>query len=269
MNRKFVVFIVMLLTLVVATQVYAAIVGIDNFNVADQDVCVPTTVCPSGVSSSAVAYASAIGGERDMVVTRSGGSQSVTAYAGVDVGGGADVVGYSQGTGATGTWEIVWDGADGDPNNIDFVGLGGVDLSDAGTNTSLHIVGLTNDQPFTLRIEVYTDAANWSFANRLQPTQTSATVSIPIVGSFTTGGGGGADFTNVGAIRIFVDGSAIPALDVSFDYISADGDNPTAVTLQDVSASGQSAWFPFALGTVLMVLFSTTVIVNRKRKSVQ
>jgi hypothetical protein len=201
-----------------------------------------------------------------MVVTRIGGSASVTAETGIDVGNGPDVAGYSQGTGATGTWEIVWDGPDGDPNNINFTGLGGEDLSDSGTNTNLHIVGLTNDQAFTLRVEIYTDAANWSFVNLPQPIQTDATVSIPVA-SFVTGGGAGADATNVGAIRIFVDGSSIPALDVSFDYISADGDNPTAVTLQDVTAASQSAWFPFALGTVLMVLVSTTVFVNRKRKN--
>jgi hypothetical protein len=51
------------------------------------------------------------------------------------------------------------------------------------------------------------------------------------------------------------------------DYIYTFG--PTAVTLQDVSASGQSAVLPFVLGAFGLIVVSTGLVINRKRKTVQ
>ncbi len=44
---------------------------------------------------------------------------------------------------------------------------------------------------------------------------------------------------------------------------------PTAVTLQNVSASGQSAVLPFVLGAFGLIVVSTGLVINRKRKTVQ
>jgi hypothetical protein len=43
--------------------------------------------------------------------------------------------------------------------------------------------------------------------------------------------------------------------------------SPTAVTLQNVSASGQSAILPFAMGAFGLIIVSTGLIISRKRKS--
>ena len=43
--------------------------------------------------------------------------------------------------------------------------------------------------------------------------------------------------------------------------------SPTAVTLQNISASGQSVLFPFTLGGLGLIVISIVLAINRKRKS--
>lgn len=80
------------------------------------------------------------------------------------------------------------------------------------------------------------------------------------------------DGATIGIVSYF-DGNGLPPDDNipdsgTINWTIGTG-SPTALTLESIGASVQSAWFPFALGTVLMVLFSTGLVINRKRKSVQ
>ncbi len=259
MNRKVVGLVIVFLILLVATQASADTIGIDNFNTADQDLCDPTTVCGDAATSSSVAYGSAIGGFRDMVVTRTGGPGNVTA----ETGFGGDLAAYSQDTITRGTWEIIWDG-DNVQGNLNM-GLG-ADITDGGTNTQVIFGSFTNDQVFDLTIEVYTTATDFSRAVLTQPVQSGVTLAIPFT-SFAPAGGAGVTVTNVNAIRVFVDGSTVDALDVSFDYITVEDPTPTAISLDSIGAGEQAVWFPFAVGTLLLVLFSSSVYITRKRQS--
>jgi hypothetical protein len=79
-----------------------------------------------------------------------------------------------------------------------------------------------------------------------------------------------------------VDGDCLPIMfyydnDSVFDDIIPNGGglcmpigtgSPTAVTLQNVSASGQSSVLPFALGAFGLIIVSTGLVINRKRKNV-
>lgn len=47
------------------------------------------------------------------------------------------------------------------------------------------------------------------------------------------------------------------------------GGSPTAVTLQNVSASGQSAVLPFTLGAFGLIIVSAGLVINRKRQAVK
>ena len=205
-----------------ALSVHAARTGIDNFNAADQNIQDPTSPPPA---SSSVSYGSSIGGTRDMVVTQNSGNQ-VTANTG-DFG---DYLSYNQDTLTYGTLEVVWD-ADSDPSTIDYTGLGGVDLTDGGTNVGIFIFLVANDQTFPLILTIWTDASNWSsFTYNVPALQTNLLIQMPFA-SFVVGGGSGADFTNVGAIRMEIDGSSAPALDATFDWVTSDVGAPSDATV--------------------------------------
>lgn len=226
----------LLIGLSMVTVVSAATIGIDNFN-DPQEVCIPTTVgCP--LSQSAVTTTNALGGFRTATVTRTAGTNAVTARS-ADT---SDYFSYSAGNFTQGTLELVWDGNN-NPATIDYAGLGGVDLTDGATNNGIYFREVYNDLEFTLRVEIYTDANNWSFGNITIPAgQSGVNFNIPFA-SFAQGGGaaGPANLANVGAVRLLA-GSGISALDFSIDYMAADSGVPTAVTLANANAQSQTGY---------------------------
>lgn len=98
--------------------------------------------------------------------------------------------------------EYVWDGIDGS-SNINYTGLGGVDLLSSYSGLSFTI---SADRPATdWTFYFYTDAFNFSTWSYQKPNMTVSSVVdfSPLFADFTASGtNGGADFSNIGAIRI-------------------------------------------------------------------
>ena len=262
MKKKLVVLGAMALLLVTVTQVFAATIGIDNFNEANQEVCMPITACVSAVSSSSVATTDAIGGTRDVIVVRTSGTNAVSAKS----GDASDYFSYSAGNFTQGTLEVVWDG-DNDPSVLNYTGLGGKDLTNLGTNTGIYFREVYNDLAFTIRVELYTDVNNWSYGLVAIPAAQSGTnFNIPF-SSLLQGGSGPASLNNIGAIRLMA-GSGVTALDFSVDYMAADNQVPTAVNLQSFTPAANSTLpvIGFVGFLALAIVSLGAIIVRREQK---
>lgn len=123
-------------------------------------------------------------------------------------------------SGALGSALLVWDGAGGTFPGIDAPGLGGIDLTEAGLHDAIAISILSNDLVANLTFTVYTDLSNFSTLTVATPGDAGNLLAA--YGGFASAGGTGADFTNVSAISLAIDGQSAPALDdldVTLDLI--------------------------------------------------
>jgi hypothetical protein len=183
---------------------------IDRFE-TDQSTAVLT---PDTSASDEASGTGMIGGERDITVTRTSGV-GVTAITSM----GTFAYGHIAASEGMGT--LVWDGPDGSPI-LDAIGLGGVDFTDGGLSSAISMSVLFDDFSAPLILTVYTDADNFSEATVMLPggipPDPQALLLVPFK-NFTAVGGTGADFTDVGAFSITIDGSSTPALDVEIDSI--------------------------------------------------
>jgi hypothetical protein len=196
-----------LLALCVVTGEASAIV-IDNFDVAQLVVAAP----PSTVSDE-VGGVTILGLERDVVAV-------------ADVGFGATVVvvdefgnglmGYEQGW-DNGSGLLTWDGAD-SSILLDPVGLGGVDLTDLGLSDAFAIDIAFLDSDVTLELTVHTDGTNQSQWTMTVPASTPTGVLWVSFSSFSNSGGTGADFSDVGAIELSIEGDM--GTDLQIDSLS-------------------------------------------------
>lgn len=114
------------------------------------------------------------------------------------------------------TIRFQWDGADGDPDNLDATGLGGIDLTEGFSLDAFEIQFLFNDVPSLLTMTVHTDGSNSSSITWPNP-------ALQLTGGFTlyvpfAAFSGSADFTNVGAIELSMD-SPFTGLDVRVDHV--------------------------------------------------
>jgi MYXO-CTERM domain-containing protein len=244
-------------------QVFAASVGIDNFNTSQEVQDPPDSPPPQNL---AMDTAVAVGGERDMQVSRTSGDADVQAVSGV----GGDVMGYSQGTVTFGTLEIVWDGNDDDATSIDYTGLSAasVDLTDGGANNGFYIRLIEDDQAATMTLTVYEDASNYSSCDYSLPGSvfTPQTIFIDFTDGCWIDTNSGTDFVDIGAIRLYVDGSSVSALDVTLDWIQTDESSPTAITLSAVGAqAGPTVLIGVAFGLVGLVALGALVVVRRRQ----
>ena len=216
-----------LLTLVLShsPQTQAAFSALDDFN-TDQAAITLTAVADVGNTvSSTLSGAGILGGERDIRITMTQGAiggnrMSATVSTGI----------FSLGCEPTiaGTTEIQWDGADGDALTLDPTGLGGFDLTGGNLQDAFQLRVASDDFPVGLTLAVYTDGANFSTATiNLPGLITNQDFIIPFT-SFTTGGGSGANFTNVGAVTLSV--PEVVDLDLSLDFLGT-------ISLADVTKS--------------------------------
>ncbi|MCP4658271.1 MAG: hypothetical protein GY856_22895, partial [bacterium] len=165
----------------------------------------PDTVSGGGILSS----------ERDIEVALLGGGFN-TVEVQVLNGFGCS---HSQGVSVTATATLVWDGADGNAAVIDPTGLGGVDLTVGGTQDAFLLSLISADLNSTLALSVFTDAGNASdMTLNLPGGAANDAFAIPY-NTFATFVGAGADFTNVGAVVLTIDGSAVSALDVNIELL--------------------------------------------------
>lgn len=188
-----------------AVPVTARAVMIDDFSTTQT-----TAVFSPGTTASGQASGAGIlGGERDMTVTRVSGV-GVTMIAST----GALSYGHTGSSEAMGL--IVWDGPDASIV-LDPTGLGGADFTDGGLSDVVAVSLSFNDFSTPIIFTAYTDAANFSTATVLSPGNIPpdpATVLTVAFADFVTAGGAGADFSNIGAFSLLIDGSAISALDL-------------------------------------------------------
>ena len=156
-----------------------------------------------------------LGGERDLYVELTSSENPVSSVSLASSGG---KLYFASGSGVTGTAKVVWDGVDGNGQLVNPTGLGGVDLTQADGNTMTGIA-LTSgaDHPNAkIMMRIYTDANNWSEFTTSVPESVGGAASGQAVFHFddvpTAKSGGGADFTNVGALELTFEGvSAVDA----------------------------------------------------------
>ena len=157
-----------------------------------------------------------LGGERDIRVDLISGPNgqriSVLVLS-------SDSYNHSQDGGVKGTSMCVWDGMDGNGLTIDPTGLGGIDLTQNGLQDALEVNIFSADLNSKLVYEVFTDAGNSSKFTLNLPGGAASELRVIPYSSFLTNLGVGADFTNVGAISMLVDGSTVASLDVVLDVL--------------------------------------------------
>ena len=209
---------VMVLALLAAGIAYAVTVSIDSFDAGIQELWVDST---TPTDSDSLDTTAALGGERDIYLQWVGGT-SGRIYVYTDYGGTSERFSYTAGDGMTGRATVTWDG-----NNdgvFDPQGLPGVDLvSSSPANDAILARLMFADQRSAMTMRVYADSSgpNWSYSTINLPTLSPGErmdVMFPFSG-FTTGGGTGANFANVGAIVMILDGTVAQSADVSIDFI--------------------------------------------------
>ncbi len=164
---------------------------IDDFATAQ---ALPVTAANPGFTSQ-VPSASSLGGERDGYLRMNPGGTSINATA----GGGT--LAYSESGVSDGELYFVWDGADNDPL-IDYLGLGGLDLTEGGTRDAFEIEILLNASAATdLGFLAYSSVNDQSIVYFNVPAGPST--QVVLFADFSVFTGTGADFTNLGALMFF------------------------------------------------------------------
>ncbi|MCA9086382.1 MAG: DUF11 domain-containing protein, partial [Planctomycetaceae bacterium] len=196
----------------------AAGITIDDFSdpVAAQ-VVTANTGSPTTFSSELVA---AVGGERDMFVERTGGALAIDFAANAVPG----TLTIGSGSGVTGYGIVSWDGVDG-AAALNTTGMS-LDLTNGGQSTGI-MLSRGGDFAGTLTLTVHS-GANSSTLTTTVPAVLPAHDSIFLnFADFV----GTADFTNVGAIELRIEGPA--AFDGELDLFETYG--PTVFTADFVN----------------------------------
>lgn len=206
---------------------------VDDFS-TDQALTFAIGAGSTASSAGSTAGADILGGERDMQVGVVAGAVSSG-----EVTGGA--WNFSVAAATSGEGYLVYDGPDGLPDvaDLDATGLGGVDLTVASSQDALLVRVVSSDQPGTLIVTVYTDAANFSTFTQAIPVTAVSTDFVLPFSSFSAASGTGADFTNVGAVSVFATGFEI---DLRIDRIATTGlltADMTDALLVDTDSDGQ------------------------------
>lgn len=169
-------------------------------------------------SFSSLSDGGVIGGERDIYVERtSANGGAVSAESLTDA---PTFAAYASSVSTRGNALYTWDGTDG-AAPIDFTGLGGLDLTEGGAANAF-LGRSTSDHGTDIFFTVYTDALNFSRHTLAVPALGGAFTFVDFTlafSGFTAVGGSGADFTNVGAITMFINGQTA-ALDVAVDFVT-------------------------------------------------
>ncbi|RMF38508.1 MAG: DUF11 domain-containing protein, partial [Planctomycetota bacterium] len=228
----------------VATQ------NVDNFNntVTTPD---PLTAGPGTTASdsSATAAGEVMGDERDIVITNDAGSLGNLAVD-IDTVSGTTVINNDAGT--SGSVVITYDGVDGDATTLAHLLGGGpgtsVDLTSSG-GTAFHFK--TGSEPGnTITIDVFSgSSADFSTITATMPTTVGASPTADLFvrfSDFSVGGGTGADFSAVTAIRIQI--NLASASDASFDFVG--------IVAPTVKTSNHANLNPMSIGDLVFSDFN-------------
>ena len=193
----------------------AAPILIDNFTDPQFFGVGPGGSNPLTASQGIVTGANSIGGARNITITRTSGN----SFDFISTGG---IFELNLAAADAGSALVIWDG---DTNNtINTTGLS-VDLTDGGTNVAFQLFS-RSDLVSPVTITVYSGANASSFTYNtpgLGFGLVPFTETFLYFSNFTTIAGTGADFTNVGAITLFIDSSALSraGADTQIDLIGA------------------------------------------------
>lgn len=263
LKRKGIIVLMVVMALVLVTAVAYALPGIDNFDV-DGPSLLTQSQTDLGTTVSNFVTGGMLGGERDSELEiTSAPNQFGTSSSFVS----GSLLSFNNATNFESTLTIQWDGVD-TAATLDTAGLGSVDLTASGNAIWIRVSN--DDLPIDVTFNVYSNGgANSSSYTIILPggiTNTPTDFEFPFA-SFT----GTANFTTVSAVEMVINGDAIshPSVDMEITSVQVSTGTPTAVSLQNVSASGQSTVLPFALGLFGLIAVSTGLVINRKRKSVQ
>lgn len=220
-KHLYLVLVILLLGLLTSV-VHAAQLDVDTFDVDAQISNVDFSDCTSVGGGTGTDM---MGGERDLLVTRTTGGGTVQADVDTSI---ADSLALSIGAGTRGTALVQLDGVDG--NCALNFGL----TESLNPYDGLTIFVRQVDLNGILTMRVYTDGSNYSTLSYTLPYAISppgTEVYFPFA-QFTDVGAG-ADFANVTAIEIILDGTTTDSLDMTIDYVSSDytrdfGDLPSA-----------------------------------------
>ena len=197
----------------------AATLTIDDFMIAQAQLSDGTV---TGVVASETGYLTSpiLGGYREIMIDqRSNMGKGEMSY--IAVANGQLTMGNDAGASSTGT--VRWDGPGpftGIGAAINPTGFGGLALANVLTDSFTLRVQYASD-PFSFRLDAYTDAVNWSTVQLALPaTQVPATFVIPLVTFLdctnsgfpgppavvvTCGSGFGVNFDNVGALQAVIE----------------------------------------------------------------
>lgn len=174
--------------------------------------------------------ANALGGERDFFIECATG----TSFGSADLTtSSVGSLSFNQGSGIQTVGRVAWDGTDNDGVNLDPEGLcvssdctsnPGPDLTDSNSNVAIHLNVIDSDQGLPVTVRVYSDGTDHSEYTVDVPGDilggSSVSFLFPFT-DFTTSGGSGADFSNVGAITLVFDGSNDPNADIAVNLLEA------------------------------------------------
>ncbi len=186
-------------------------------------------------------YPSIIGGYRDVSLVQESATNNFTDASAIALDGS---IMLSNGVGYDSTLSIVWDGQDSDPDNINYFGLGGIDLTQGGELEGLLVNILSNDLNMDITFNVYTDedeystatlnfAAGGSDINAFFAFDSLFSPSGDNQTAFQDAGASGADFSNVGAIEMIIGGDA--GLDAQIAFVESSIEPPTGIPESNLS----------------------------------
>lgn len=182
-------------------------VQVDGFTEGPQSLVADAgTPGAEGFFSAPATSQSILGRERDVMLNYTSG---LRVNLDVDTVNGSLL--YSSTSGAVGGFTLDYDGIDGSAT-LDATGLGGVDLTNGGTADQLMLMMGADTAGVPINITVFTDAGNFSTFSTLVPVTAGGVASdellIPISSFDANQTGTGADFSDVGAIRVEIAGAA-------------------------------------------------------------
>ena len=229
--KLFALLMIVIIGLSLSPGIVKALTNIDTFDADAQVSNVDSTAC------SSVTGTDMVGGGRDILVSRTAGGGTVVGDVNTSV---ANSFSLSIGASTQGTALIQWDGIDGSCA-LNPTGLGGISLNpDDGLAVYVREVDLNG----ALTMRVYTNGTSFSTFSYVIPTSIAApgqTLYFPF--ELFTPSGGGANFANVGAIELLVDGTLVSSLDVTIDFVNSDltrdfGDLPAGYGITNFSENG-------------------------------